>query len=711
MQTRQRGGRRSYDSDVRSIVSLALVLALGPRPDAKAQVPQDDDAAIQRFVAGDESPALEALRRAEWEMFGAGTALVEIAPMGVGVPAAASSVPPARVVERGASAAPWLEGLALPDMPLRYHDQVIRYLQYFREDTRGRALMRAWLRRSTRYGAMIEQTLEGEGLPRDLRCVAMAESGFDPTVRSHRGAVGMWQFVARTGNEYGLRQDRWLDERMDPVASTRAAARMLGDLHRRFGRWELALAAYNMGYGALLRAIRKYNTNDYWALAELEAGLPFETTVYVSKILACAVVMRNADTFGFGDVARDEAHEARDFLLPGGTTLAQVARAAGVDREVLASLNPHLRRGRVPPGAEYAVHVPAEHADTFAARWTRQRPSEPQPTAYAMRFGETLDDVAYRFRTTSRELVALNAIEDDERLGLGTVLLVPAVPPRERPAEEPVVVVPDAPAPGGERERVFYRVSSGDQLDEIARFFRVGVDDLRRWNRVDPTAALHAGLVLQIHAPRSVDLSRAVVWRERQVRLLSLGSERFFDEYERAQGRVRFRYRVVEGDTVASIARRFGLSDGSLARINRFGRRTDLQPGQEVVVYAELERLPAAMRQALGGAGEAAVVARPEREEPPEDASLVSRDERLVQNNAENGAQGGAEHDSERSSPEDPPAEAEATAASSEEFSAEEVADDSTEVTEPEGSDEVSSEAPVDVGEAEATPTSAPAGC
>ncbi|MCB9614311.1 MAG: transglycosylase SLT domain-containing protein [Sandaracinus sp.] len=566
---------------------------------ALAQGP-GDDADFARYVAGEESAALEALRRAEWEMFRSGTPLVDLGPMAVGVPMAASSEAP-RAPEGPAPAEPWLEGLSLPDLPLRFHDQVVRYLQYFREDPRGRSLMTAWLRRSHRYGAMIERTLEEEGLPRDLRCVAMAESGFDPTVRSHRGAVGLWQFVARTGGEYGLRQDRWIDERMDPVASTRAAARMLGDLQRRFGRWELALAAYNMGYGALLRAIRKYNTNDYWTLAELEAGLPFETTVYVSKILACSVVMRNTDTFGFGEHARDEAHAVRDFTVPGGTTLAQVARAAQVEREEIEALNPHLRRGRVPPGPEYAVHVPAAQADTFAERWTRQRPTDPQPAAYAMRFGETLEDVAYRYRTSERELVSLNAIEDGERLGLGTVLLVPAVAPRERPVEErPVVVVPEAPAPRADRTRVFYRVTSRDELSEIARFFRVTVDEIRRWNRVDPTAALHAGLVLQIHTPRAVDLSRAVVWRENDVDVLTLGSERFFDAHERSVGRVRFRYRVVEGDTVASIARRFGLSDGSLARINRFGRRTDLQVGQEVVVYVETDRVPAALRRALG---------------------------------------------------------------------------------------------------------------
>jgi len=590
---------------VRSLAFLAA-LAFATLPFAPRVHAQGSESSLEtldplaRFVAGEESPALEALRRAEWEMFRSGAALVETPPIGVGVPGAASSVVPARP-EAPTTTTPWLEGLSLPDLPIRFHDQVVRYLQYFREDPRGRSLMQAWLRRSNRYGAMIERTLESEGLPRDLRCVAMAESGFDPLVRSNRGALGLWQFVPRTGSEYGLRQDRWIDERMDPVASTRAAARMLSDLQRRFGRWELALAAYNMGYGALLRAIRKYNTNDYWTLAELEAGLPFETTIYVSKILACSVVMRNAGTFGFGDLTHDEPHDVRDFEVPGGTTLAQIARAAEVDREELVALNPHLKRGRVPPGPDYVVHVPAAKADAFAARWTRQRPSDPQPVAYPMRFGESLEDVAYRFQTSERELVALNAIDEDETLGVGTVLLVPAVTPRERPATDPpVVVVPDAPSPARDRVRVFYRVVPRDRVDEIARFFRVSVDELRRWNRVDPTAALHAGLVLQLHVPRSVDLSRAVVWRDDQVRLVTLGSERFFDEHERAQGRLRFRYRVVEGDTVASIARRFGLSDGSLARINRFGRRADLQVGQEVIVYAEPDRVPPAMRRALG---------------------------------------------------------------------------------------------------------------
>ena len=138
-------------------------------------------------------------------------------------------------------------------------------------------MMRGWWSRYGRFGEMIDEVLEEAGMPRDLRCVAMAESGFDPTARSRAGAAGMWQFVRGTGAEFGLDHTHWVDERLDPERATRAAAAYLGRLHARFGSWELALAGYNMGYGALLRSMRKYNTNDFWELSRIEAGLPFET--------------------------------------------------------------------------------------------------------------------------------------------------------------------------------------------------------------------------------------------------------------------------------------------------------------------------------------------------------------------------------------------------------------------------------------------------
>ena len=118
----------------------------------------------------------------------------------------------------------------------------------------------------------------------------MIESGFDVGGRSRVGAMGIWQFMPRSAQVYGLEVSRWLDERRDPVRSTAAAAKYLKDLHVRFGAWDLAFAAYNAGYGLVLTSIKRYNTNDFWALRHHESGLPWETTLYVPKILAAAVV-------------------------------------------------------------------------------------------------------------------------------------------------------------------------------------------------------------------------------------------------------------------------------------------------------------------------------------------------------------------------------------------------------------------------------------
>ena len=553
------------------------------------------------YVAGEESDALLALRNDEEALFRHSQSLVEVdrQPL-LGLPAGLTSVvpEPRPLVAEGADVR-WLDGLELPDLPVRWQEQVVRYLEYFKESRRGRSLMGAWLRRSTRYGAMIREVLTRHELPEDLRCVAMAESGFDPTVRSGRGAVGMWQFVARTGEEYGLHANRWIDSRMDPEASTDAAARYLADLHRRFGSWELAFAAYNMGYGALLRSIRKYNTNDYWVLAELEAGLPFETTIYVAKIMACSVVMRNPTRFGYEEFTRDPPIEVERFEVPGGTPLAMVARAARVSTDEIQALNPELRRGRVPPRMARQVRVPASSAEAFAARWNSVRRQVPAHQPYTVRFGEDLDDVAHRFRTREATLQEMNAIEADERIGAGTVLLVPAGEPRDLPQEErPSIAVPEGRFAMGGRRRIFYRASRSDSLDTIARFFAVSEADLRRWNHVDPDARLQHGMFLQIFAPPEVDLSQAVVLREDQVDLVTMGTEDFFQHFEETQGRIRFRYRVVEGDTVNGLANRFGLSAGSIARINRFSRRSDLVPGQEVLIYAEESRVPASYRPA-----------------------------------------------------------------------------------------------------------------
>ena len=168
------------------------------------------------------------------------------------------------------------------------------------------------------------------GLPTDLIWLALIESGYNPTIRSPAGAAGLWQFMPDTARAYGLTVDRWVDERLDPRRATEAAVRLLSDLHRRFGNWELAMAAYNMGHGGLSRAIRKFNSNDFWELSRHEAGIPWETTLYVPKIFATAIVMNNPRAFGIGGVTPSGPEPFDIVRVAPGVLLSRVAAAAEV---------------------------------------------------------------------------------------------------------------------------------------------------------------------------------------------------------------------------------------------------------------------------------------------------------------------------------------------------------------------------------------------
>lgn len=552
-----------------------------------------------------ESEELRALRLAELDLFPPhAEPLVDLSQtdrgLGLLPRSLTSDVPDAtpEVATGTARDLSWLEGLTLPDIPIRWDERVIRYLEFFRDDPRGRALIRGWMARVERYGPMIRQTLRSEGMPEDILYLAMIESGFDPRARSDAGAVGLWQFVSRTGTEYGLSQSHWVDERMDPEAATRAGAHYLEALHTRFGTWELAFAAYNMGYGALLRSIRKYGTNDFWRLSRLEAALPYETNLYVAKVMACAIVGRNLERFGLGDLRREAALTWDEVEVPAGTTLSQIARASESTVEELRRLNPSLRRDRTPPGrALSTVRVPGGRGVTFTERWPRVRPGRPAHSPYVVRLGEDLSTVAHRFRTTEAALRELNALAETDSVRPGFDLMVPAVAPRETHFDAPpVVVVPARTFTYEGRRRVFYRVTRGDRLTEIARFFGVTVAEVRQWNEVDPRASLQDGLFLQLFVATDFDTSRAVVMTPDEVQVLVMGSEAFYEHHVRQEGRVRLRYRVREGDSLSTIANRFGISVGSVCRINVMPRDAVLAIGQEIIVYTSGDRVPAEMR-------------------------------------------------------------------------------------------------------------------
>src|SRR5215470_19662009 len=266
--------------------------------------------------------------------------------------------------------APWLDQLELPDLPVKWSQTLVDYLVFYRDDPRGRSIMQSWLIAQGRYRDMIVAHLRRAHLPEDLLYVAMIESGYDPGDTSPAGALGIWQFMPEGGRIYGLREDRWVDERRDPLRSTIAQMDYFADLHQRFANWHIALAAFNMGYGAMLRSVARYNTNDYYRLCEYENAIPWETCLYTPKILAAAIVGHNRALFGFDKLTSVPPEAWDEVAIPTSMTIAMIAKVAGASEADIKKLNPQLRRGRTPPEQGYTVRIPPKSGakDEFAKR-------------------------------------------------------------------------------------------------------------------------------------------------------------------------------------------------------------------------------------------------------------------------------------------------------------------------------------------------------
>ena len=633
-------------------VAAAQAVAATPSTSARAVPPSGEESlserrAVRGMPVDDvmESPELRELRRFEEQAFpragspapprdegatppppplpgqwgGSGDVPPELRSPGTTAPAATASAAPD---------SDWLRSLKLPELPVRWDPQVLRYLDYFKNDPKGRLVMGGWLRRAGRFRELFERTLERHGLPKDLFYVAMIESGFDTSARSRVGAGGIWQFMPSAARAYGLEVSYWVDARRDPERAADAAARYLKDLYVRFGSWYLVFAAYNAGYGAVLKSITTYNTNDFWELIRHEDGLPWESSIYVPKILAAAIIGHNLGVFGYADQPPDPPFAYEEVDAPPGTALATVAKAAGTRLEILEALNPHLVRDRTPPDrAASRLRLPPGSSAMYAENLERSRTASDRLQTVVLRFGETLDDVAKTRGLNARELRRLNGVRDTSELRAGVTLLVPR---RDRDKSTPakddgdalaarksdgrpdgpgdddadddtiIVAVPDRAFSYEGRERVFYRTRDADELADIADTFAVRSDELCEWNNLDPAAKLHARMVLQIYVSKDFDPAGVLLLDPAKVRVVTLGSDEFLELETARRGKKRLFYTAKPGDTLARVGRRYGLTPGDLARINRFSYNTELHEGQRIVVYSPNGEPPREREVVLG---------------------------------------------------------------------------------------------------------------
>lgn len=305
-------------------------------------------------------------------------------------------------------------------LPLQATDAVLGYIHYF-SSARGRKILLSGLRRAGRYRPLIQRILDEEGVPQELIHLAQAESGFLPRAVSRKKAAGMWQFMRTRGNQYGLVQTSYSDDRLDPEKATRAAARHLRDLYDQFGDWYLAMAAYNSGPGVIEQAVERTGYADFWELRRRKV-LPKETSNYVPIIVAVTIMVKNAREHALDGVETDSplGYDTLETTAP--TNLLLVTDLTDCPLSQLRELNPALLKNLAPAG--YMLRVPKGSGNAVASA-LEAVPPEHRRSWRVHRVGEedTVKTIARRYRMSEQSILAVNQLSG--RLEVGDLVLIP----------------------------------------------------------------------------------------------------------------------------------------------------------------------------------------------------------------------------------------------------------------------------------------------
>ena len=497
----------------------------------------------------------------------------------------------ANLLENASS--PLQTGLAKPNtiFPMELENPVLRAMASL---GRQRDHFQKVRTRADMYFPMIERIMQEEGVPEELKYLAIVESALNPRAQSWAAAVGLWQFIPATGAGYGLDISRSVDERRDPEKATRAAARHLKDLSQMFGGdWQLALAGYNCNPYRVKRVweaatARKGRPAKFW---DIMNELPRETRNYVPLFIATYYIMNNQEAFNLGTYAQAPTYEYDAIMVQGGTDLDAVAERVGVQTSLIRALNPELRTDT----------TPSEMASSF-------RPDKALLTqldnvtsgGYLLRVpkgtGERLGELAL----SSPASISYGSRQGNMAVRSGNALnnlasILPSSRDRSKPKPKPTpVVTPVVPevtsdstnvaaesadpkvtarpktttarprpenterlvsAPSGKRHVV--KVKSGQTLTQLAQEYGVEASEIKEWNSLKYNQ-INTGQRLVIFSDKATESARtAPPKRETSTRSRSA-----------RETAAPTTHRVQSGETLASVARKNNMTVRELKEIN-----------------------------------------------------------------------------------------------------------------------------------------------
>ena len=487
---------------------------------------------------------------------------------------------------------------------------VTRQYKYFLR--KGRPTMSASSKRAEQFLAYAKRVFRSRGMPEDLAYLAIVESGYRSEVRSPAGAAGAWQFMPFTGQKYGLNQDWWTDERLDPFKSTEAAADYLQKLYGDFGDWPTAIAAYNAGEGKIGRAKQGTGGRDFFEIKSRNhmlddrAQLRDETKQYVPRYLAVTKIMRNLPQLGFDPIHPDNAPGVLRLTAKPGTDLAAMARACHIDWDTFTALNRQHKRPITDTGRPTYIYVPASRE-----REARAHLASPGCAPYAgwgpsavASSNDSWEKISKRCGVPVATLRAINP--GNPTLKTGETVLVPRSVNMSAQAVAALDAKPDkAQGKGGKGAKGIdnrepqaiaardvaanagprHTLRADETLSSVAHKYGVSVQDLQKNNGIADPHKVYAGMVLRVPGKAQAPSASTQAASTAAGRPVVAGPDgRLGNKPDKAAtGKGGKTYTVQANDTLWKIARTYNVTVDDLKRWNGVDEK-NLRTGARLVV-------------------------------------------------------------------------------------------------------------------------------
>lgn len=455
----------------------------------------------------------------------------------------------------------------------------------------GRVTVKVNTERCKKYFAYMQQVLRQYNLPSELLWLAFVESGYNPQTLSESGALGVWQFVPETGNDYGMEQSWWLDERRDPWRSTKAAAQYLSRLYSLFQDWNLAITAYNCGEGKLMRVLDAAKTQDYFEacrrnnqIADTKDRFTTESLIYLPRILAVCKIMRNLKSLGFPPLNPDKEPPVVRLDAKPGTDLLALSKAVGLKWKEFNVHNPAYHRYINHSAKTTPVYVP-RYAENEAIASLRQQEQKTEGwRLYVARRGDTLPKIAKKTGIPVAELIKLHATP----VKAGTVMRLPGpIELKNLEAEEKSESV----VAKNKAKINTHKATKNDKKmfamnDKKDNTSKVTKDDGKakviakndKKDKINERKGSNKAEKKVVTASKQTKTTKPVASAQ------SARSAKSDQQKKNTQKSKLVQYKVKNGDSLWAIARKFNVSPIDLLKANNMNRDVKLQPGETVRV-------------------------------------------------------------------------------------------------------------------------------